>query len=80
MTEKYDWKEPPLSLEDEKLISAYVRMGRTIDDLPYTAEFDKICEVMGVSADDSDGKHGVFKRLLTLRKQARLPRLGTFVS
>lgn len=74
------WTAPELSSDDEKLIAAYVRVGRSLDDLAYTKEFDEIARTMQVGSDDLDGKHALYKRLLTLRKQARLPRMTEFVS
>ena len=76
----FNWNPPALSIEDEKLVAAYLRVEKSLDDLPYTPQFDEICKVMGIQTDDLDGKHGVYKRLLTLRKQARLPRLYSSTS
>jgi hypothetical protein len=45
-----------------------------VDDLAYTEEFEKLySELVGDARTPS--KHDVYKRLLTLRKMARLPRL-----
>ncbi len=73
-----DLFEPAASLtpEDERLIEAYTRAGRTLDDLPYTPEMDAILEAAG----RQDDPRAVFDRLLTLRKSAHLPRLGRSLS
>jgi hypothetical protein len=76
MTENPIWTAPELSNDDQKLIEAYKAAGRSLDDLAYTKEFDVIAKTMGAS--DSHGKHTVYKRLLTLRKQGMLPRISEF--
>lgn len=58
---------------DDVLIAAYVAAGRTLDDLPYTPEFESILRAIGASEGD---RAGVFHRLHNLRKAHRLPRLG----
>ena len=72
------WAEPPLSAEDEKLVEAYVHAGRPLDDLPYTREFEALCRAIEVPVK-RESMHAVFKRLLTLRKQGRLPRAYDFI-
>jgi hypothetical protein len=63
---------PDLSLRDERLIAAYARTGRTLDDLPYTKEFDGL---MGEVGGDFAGRPAdAFRRLHTLRKASRLPK------
>ena len=71
----FDWSAPPLSSEDQRLIDAYVRAGRFLDDLPYTAEFDKLVLGLG-EPDNQESRHFIFRRLLNLRKMGRLPRLS----
>jgi len=75
MTEKLDWEAPPLSSEDARLIDAYVDLRRPLDELPYTREFDQLISKLALS-DTLENRHSVFKRLLTLRKMGRLPRIG----
>jgi len=70
-----EWELPALSPEDERLIDAYRRTGRPADDLPYTEEFDQMCRELGT--DDQAAKHEVFRRLMRLRKQGRLPRFAS---
>jgi hypothetical protein len=63
---------PDLSARDERLIAAYARTGRTLDDLPYTREFDALMADVG---PDFEGRAAdTFRRLHTLRKAGRLPR------
>ncbi len=61
-----------LASDDALLVSVYERTGRTLDDLPYTPEFEAICEAVG----RADEPREVFRRLHNLRKAAKLPRLG----
>lgn len=64
---------------DELLTSVYARQGRTLDDLPYTAEFERIFEAADEAAAGVDGsraRQALFHRLHNLRKAGRLPRLG----
>ncbi|MDB5297984.1 MAG: hypothetical protein JWO31_3967 [Phycisphaerales bacterium] len=59
---------------DADLIDAYRSVGRTVDDLAYTEEFDRLFEQYqraGHQATRSD----VFRRLLVLRKSGLLPRM-----
>jgi len=79
MSETFTWDAPPLTLEDQRLVNAYVEAGRTLDDLPYTVEFDSLVNTLG-SPSDLNTKHAVFSRLLHLRKAGRLPRLGRTVA
>src|SRR5687767_11854719 len=66
--------EPKLfpDVGDELLLSVYAKQGRTLDDLPYTPEFEAIFEATGDGAPRAD----VFHRLHNLRKAGRLPRMG----
>lgn len=62
---------------DELLVSVYARQGRTLDDLPYTTEFEAIYEAMtGGEKDAALSRRAVFHRLHNLRKAGKLPRLG----
>lgn len=66
---------PPLSKEDAALVAAYQKSQRTLDDLPYTEEFEQLyAEVGGEGSGRS--RREVFRRLHNLRKAAMLPRLG----
>ena len=75
MSQKLTWDAPPLSAEDERLIGAYVSIGKSLDDLPYTAEFEKLFKTVGLE-DTLQNRHATFKRLVRLRKTGRLPRLS----
>ncbi len=54
---------------DEALIDAYRRENRTLDDLPYTEQFEAIAQAVG-AAD----RAALFHRLHNLRKAGRLPK------
>lgn len=60
---------------DDRLIAAYVAAGRTLDDLPYTTEFDSIYDSVG-GEGSGRSRHDVLHRLQNLRKANKLPRLG----
>jgi hypothetical protein len=65
----------PADARDKEIIAAYEASGLTLDDLPYTREFESMAASLrerGVVRDERDLLH----RLYTLRKAARLPRLG----
>jgi cephalosporin-C deacetylase-like acetyl esterase len=71
---------------DEALIAAYVSTGRTLDDLPYTPEFERLHRAMQDAVKGAEGREGglgngrsereVFHKLHNLRKAGKLPRLG----
>ncbi|MEM9252610.1 MAG: hypothetical protein AAGB29_09710 [Planctomycetota bacterium] len=63
---------------DAALIEAYERVGRTLDDLPYTEEFAEL--MRGVGDAVPGGQAEVFHRLHNLRKAGKLPRLGRAAS
>ena len=63
---------PELDTQDRLLLDAYRAVGRPLDDLPYTADFDEVLRKAGQAVDDLT-RHQVFKRLLYMRKTARLP-------
>lgn len=64
-----------VGLDDQMLITAYGTIGRTLDDLPYTAEFDRLFRAV-----DGDARgiapRDVFHRLHNLRKAGKLPKVG----
>jgi len=60
---------------DEALIRAYESVGRTLDALPYTDEFDRLYAAAGGDAAWG-GPGAAFRRLHNLRKAGKLPRLG----
>jgi hypothetical protein len=60
---------------DLALTQAYLAQQRTLDDLPYTDDFESIyAAVEPLRANRSRAE--VFRRLQGLRKSGRLPRLG----
>lgn len=67
----------PQQADDAALIAAYVKVGRTLDDLAYTQDFDTLYESL-----PQPRKHraDVIHRLQNLRKANKLPRLGRAVS
>jgi hypothetical protein len=75
MSTVFTWTAAPLDIKDEELVNAYVNAGKTLDSLPYTDDFNRLVEKVRASNSDSD-KHAVFMRLLTLRKQGRLPHVA----
>lgn len=68
--------------DDELLINVYQKQGRTLDDLPYTDEFETLYAAMyGADGRDSPNpaeqtRAKVFHRLHNLRKAGKLPKLG----
>ncbi len=74
MTEQQLWEAPPLAIEDQRLLEAYSRTGRSLDELPYTREFDDLVRQLNYP-DTQENRHLVFQRLLRLRKAGWLPRL-----
>ncbi|MEL7472577.1 MAG: acetylxylan esterase [Planctomycetota bacterium] len=60
---------------DAALVRAYEAGGRTLDDLPYTPEFEAIYQAIGGEGSNRM-RDVVFRRLHNLRKAGRLPRLG----
>jgi len=59
---------------DQRLLEHYARIGRSVDELAYTDEFDQLHGSL-TAAGDTRSKAEVFRRLLNLRKAGRLPRV-----
>lgn len=57
------------------LVAAYLEAGRTLDDLPYTHEFDRLMETARAAGDRRSPRE-LLHRLHTLRKAGHLPRVG----
>ncbi|MEO1716690.1 MAG: hypothetical protein AAFR76_06220 [Planctomycetota bacterium] len=71
--------EPDPAQRDQAIVDAYARAGRTLDDLPYTEEFETVMVL--VRETDSDATHReVFHRLHNLRKAGKLIKLGRAAS
>ncbi len=66
-------ESPPLAPEDERLVRAYEAIGRPSDDLPYSPEFDELVARVRKEGETRSERELV-RRLLGLRKAARLPR------
>lgn len=64
----------PLATEDQRLVDAYFQIGKTVDDLAYTEDLDKLLALIKVKPTDQNRKK-ILNRLYRLRKAARLPRL-----
>jgi len=74
MTDKFSWLPPALTPEEERLVDLYVDTGRPLDDLPYTADFERmVAQARGETSREAC--HDVLKQLFRLRKQGRLPRV-----
>ncbi len=66
---------PPPREDEARIIEAYARTGRTLDDLPYTRDFEAMhAELRGAGVELSAAE--LFRRLHTIRKAGRLPRTG----
>jgi hypothetical protein len=65
---------PLLSQEDQRLVDTYLRIGRPIDDLAYSDDFDRLFDEYKMGGSTLS-KYDVYRRLLALRKIARLPRI-----
>lgn len=72
-TDRSVWDAPPLSSEDEALIDAYRTIGRPLDDLPYTDDFERLMDLLK-RPREREQMHFIFRRLMNLRKRAALPR------
>ncbi len=68
-----DSKSPAKS--DADLINGYKSCNRTLDDLPYTDEFESLFSTINAARPDLD-KYALFRRLHNLRKAGKLPKSG----
>jgi catechol 2,3-dioxygenase-like lactoylglutathione lyase family enzyme len=61
----------------EELIDAYLGVGRTADDLPYTPHFEKLYNTyIATYPEPRPPRAEVWRHLLNLRKGGKLPKLG----
>ncbi|MEM8758624.1 MAG: hypothetical protein AAGF47_12695 [Planctomycetota bacterium] len=67
--------EPDRDEHDRAIVDAYQAAGRTLDDLPYTAEFERLMASLQEHVPDAEHR-ATFHRLHNLRKAGKLPRLG----
>ena len=65
----------PLEADDQRLVDAYVQVGRPVDDLPYTPASTALVASLRQAGDNRD-ERTILRRLMNLRKAAILPRLG----
>lgn len=75
MGHDFRWDPPPLDPEDEKLLRAYEEVGRPIETLPYTEDFERIRELVG-RPDTDAARNQLYVRLQSLRTMGLLPSLG----
>ncbi|NLF30370.1 MAG: hypothetical protein GX591_05720 [Planctomycetes bacterium] len=59
---------------EEMLIESYGRMARTLDDLPYTQEFEQLYAGFVESSRRDLSRHDLWRALTNLRKAGRLAR------
>jgi len=78
MESLFDTKPEGPGGADAALIAAYLAGGRTLDDLPYTDEFESMFASLG--GGDAGRRWEVLHRLQGLRKANKLPRLGRSAS
>ncbi|MCE7973551.1 MAG: hypothetical protein DYG92_04385 [Leptolyngbya sp. PLA1] len=74
MDSLFDDTQPRTPDADDRLVAAYVEVGRTLDDLPYTDEFETLVALLG--GENAVVRREVLHRLHNLRKAHKLPRLG----
>jgi hypothetical protein len=76
-TEKlFDVGDPDaLTPADNRLVNQYVREQRSLDDLPYSPEFERMI-VSANTAGDKREPRQLLAKLQNLRKAGRLPKLG----
>jgi hypothetical protein len=78
MLAHFDWEVPPLDGPDQRLVDAYLSVGRNLDELPYTEDFERLRELVGLEATDV-ARNFIFRRLLRFRNMGRLPRISMSV-
>ncbi|GAB5497051.1 MAG: hypothetical protein Phyf2KO_21310 [Phycisphaerales bacterium] len=79
MTDSLFGNDIDRAARDDAIVSAYEHASRTLDDLPYTDEFETL--IAKVRETDEAAQHReVFHRLHNLRKAGKLPRLGRAAS
>jgi len=69
--------EPRIPVKRDALIKAYVAIGRTADDLPYTPHFETLfTRYADTLGEPKPTRQEVWRHLLNLRKAGKLPKLG----
>ncbi|HEX8875647.1 MAG TPA: hypothetical protein VF777_02800 [Phycisphaerales bacterium] len=69
------FRPDPLSELDQVLLDLYLKFGKSVDDLAYSDEFEVIYAELQARGDKRT-KGQVYRRLLSLRKSGRLPRVA----
>ena len=69
--------EPPAKVDRAALTTAYEKVGRTADDLPYTPHFETLYrDYIDRLPDPKPTRAEAWRQLLNLRKGGKLPKLG----
>ncbi len=69
--------EPPAKVDRAALTTAYEKVGRTADDLPYTPHFETLFrDYIDGLPDPKPTRAETWRHLLNLRKAGKLPKLG----
>lgn len=76
MTELFPHLADSLPALDQRIVEAYLASGRTLDDLPFTDDFERIYDRVREKHPAVD-RHDLMHRLFNLRKAGRLPRVGS---
>ena len=56
------------------IVERYARTGRTLDDLPYTADYEQLWSSLAKATNM--GRKELFRKLHNMRKAGKMPRLG----
>ncbi|HEV2294989.1 MAG TPA: VOC family protein [Tepidisphaeraceae bacterium] len=66
-----------VAVKKDVLIDAYVKIGRTADDLPYTPHFESLYSAYANHhGEPPPTRQEVWRHVLTLRKAGKLPKMG----
>lgn len=81
-TNQPDNTTPRATDDEQSLIRAYVAIGRTLDDLPYTGDFEKLIARLRASGLPDPDRRAVILTLQRLRKARKggLPSVGRVAS
>ncbi len=73
---------PSLTNDEQMLIDTYVKIGRTLDDLPYTGDFEKLLARLRAQGMPNPDRRSVILTLQRLRKARKggLPSVGRIAS
>jgi hypothetical protein len=67
MPEQLNWPTRRSSPEEQRLIDEFRAIGSSIEDLPYTPEFDELCRRMNYELND-ESRNRLFRQLSFLRQ------------